>query len=189
MGRRCTICDHPKRQEIDKALLSGLSFRKIGKRFDVNPSSAYRHRQTHVVDLIARAQNSLGREELVRAGKLEELARAGKLVEHQQETEAGELRYAIDVVQQLKAINAACLEVLKQARSDRKYSLSLRAVDRIVRQIELQAKLLGQIQDGPTVNVAVLPEWHGIRRLVADALQPYPEARVAVAGALQDASL
>ncbi len=178
MGRRCTICEHPQRQEIDKALLSGLSFRKIGKRFDINPSAAYRHRQTHVVDLIARVQKPLNREEL---------ARAEKLAEQQQETQAGELRYAIDVVQQLKAINAACLEVLKQARSDRKYSLSLRAVDRIVRQIELQAKLLGQIQDGPTVNVAVLPEWHGIRRLVADALQPYPEARVAVVRALQNA--
>lgn len=33
----------------------------------------------------------------------------------------------------------------------------LRTVDRIACQIELQAKLLGEIQEGPTINVAVLP--------------------------------
>ncbi len=89
----------------------------------------------------------------------------------------------------LKAINAACLEVLKEARSDKKHVLSLRAVDRIARQIELQAKLLGDINDGATVNIAILPEWHGIRNAVLEALRPYPEARLAVGRALGSAGV
>ncbi len=36
-------------------------------------------------------------------------------------------------------------DMLKEARSDGKHALSLRAVDRIVKQIELQARLLGEI--------------------------------------------
>ena len=36
-------------------------------------------------------------------------------------------------------------------------------------------------------NVAVLPEWHGLRQVVVDALGPYPEARQAVVRALQSA--
>jgi len=48
-----------------------------------------------------------------------------------------------------------------------------------------KAKLLGQIQDGATVNVAVLPEWHGIRQQILEALRPYPEARLAVVQALR----
>jgi hypothetical protein len=92
------------------------------------------------------------------------------------------------VVQQLRAINSACLEVLQKSRTDGKHSLSLQAVDRIHRQIELQAKLLGELQEtGPQVNVLVAPEWREIRVNVLAALSPFPEARSAVAKVLQDA--
>ena len=47
------------------------------------------------------------------------------------------------------------------------------------------SRLLGQIQEGHTINVAVLPEWHGIRQQILEAPHPYPEARLAVAQALQ----
>ena len=110
-----------------------------------------------------------------------------KLVNHRQELEVEDNREALDIVAQLRAVNAACLEVLKRARADGKDATLLRAVDRIHRQIEIQARLLGEIQDGPTVNIAVMTEWHGIRQVVADALRPYPEASLAVAGALRDA--
>ncbi|MDY7091580.1 MAG: hypothetical protein SX243_01270 [Acidobacteriota bacterium] len=105
---------------------------------------------------------------------------------HHQAVEARQELHALDVMQQLKAINAACLEVLRQARTDGKHAILLRAVDRIARQIELQARLLGQIDERTTVNVAVLPEWHGLRQVVLDALRPYPEARQAVAEALRE---
>ncbi len=55
---------------------------------------------------------------------------------HQEGREVEKDRHAIDVMQQLKAINAACLEVLTQARADGEHSILLRAVDRIARKIE-----------------------------------------------------
>jgi hypothetical protein len=176
MPRRCTICDHPERADIDKALVAGEPFRNIARRSGTSVSSLHRHRQSHIVELLAKVQSP---------STPEEAARKQELIGHQEALEAGELRHAIDVVQQLRAINAACLEVLKQARTDGKHAILLQAVDRIARQIELQAKLLGQIQDGQTVNVAILPEWHGLRQSVLEALQPYPEAKLAVVRALK----
>jgi hypothetical protein len=78
--------------------------------------------------------------------------------------------------------------VLQQARESEKHSLSLQAVDRVHKQIELQAKLLGELQEtGPQVSILIAPEWHEVRVNVLQALTPYPEARSAVARVLTDA--
>lgn len=89
----------------------------------------------------------------------------------------------LDVVGQLKAINGVSLAILKQARKSDENDLALKAIDRIAKQLELQAKLLGDI-DRPQVNVYLSPEWLDIRRKLIAALAPFPDARVAVAAAL-----
>jgi type II secretory pathway predicted ATPase ExeA len=61
-------------------------------------------------------------------------------------------------------------------------------VDRIQKQIELQARLIGELQEqGPQVNVLIAPEWQTLRVTVLQALQRFPEARAAVAEVLTDA--
>ena len=78
--------------------------------------------------------------------------------------------------------------MLQQARAAKQHSISLRAVDRIQKQIELQAKLLGDLQEGgPQINVLIAPEWTEVRVNVLQALVPFPEARTAVAKVLQGA--
>lgn len=174
--RPCTVCTHEKRQEIDKALITGTTHRNVAEQFRLSPSAVYRHKRGH---LAAR---------LKRAFEAKETRQAVELVQHRAETRAKEVGQAIDVVRQLQAINSACLEVLQKSRTDGKHALSLQAVDRIHRQIELQAKLLGELQDaGPQVNVLIAPEWREIRVHVLQALSPFPEARSAVARVLQDA--
>ena len=175
MPRRCTVCLHPQLADIDRSLVVNRTFRAISTEFDLSESALKRHKRDHLPARLAKAQAAA------------EVQRQDELVKHQQEVKAEDTRQALDTVAQLRAINAACLEVLKAARSDGKHTLSLRAVDRIAKQIELQAKLLGDIQDGQTVNIAILPEWHGIRQIVTDALRPHPEASLAVARALQNA--
>ena len=116
----------PQRAEIEKALVTGEPSREIAGRFRfplrVLRSALHRH-------------------------KHEAPTRAHLAKAHEEES----IGQAIDVVRQLKAINSACLEVLQKSRADGKHAISLRAVDRIHRQIELQAKLLGELQEaGPT---------------------------------------
>lgn len=184
MARPCTICCHPKREAIDKALLENAAgLRVVAKRFEVSLAALWRHQTRHLPATLARGF-AAGAAPL----KSETDSQAKRIAEHAVAVEARQERHAIDTVQQLRAINAACLEVLREARTSGKSMMLLQAVDRIARQIELQAKLLGQIQDGATVNVAVLPEWHGIRQVVLQALGPYPDARLAVAEALKGAS-
>lgn len=92
---------------------------------------------------------------------------------------------ALDVVTQLKAINGATLAILTEARQTGDARTALAAIDRLQRQIELQAKLLGELDERPQVNVLVLPEWLAIRAALLQALAPFPAARVAVVDALE----
>ncbi len=98
--------------------------------------------------------------------------------------EQEDISQAIDVVKQLKAINGATLAILKEARADKNGELALKAVDRIQRQLELQAKLLGELQQEGTINLVLNAEWLTLRAVVIGALQPYPDAAGAVTRAL-----
>ena len=174
MPRRCTVCLHVNRTEVDKELACDQPFRSIADRFGLSQSALKRHKKNHLPGRLARAY------EAKNADALDEVTR------FQREQEAKDTREAFDIIQQLRAVNAATLEVVKKARAGGQDSTLLRAVDRIHRQIEIQARLLGEIQEAQTtVNVAVLPEWHGIRQVVIEALHPYPEARLAVVRALK----
>ena len=155
VARTCTTCAHPERRAIDRELATGhLVNRRIAARTGLAESSVRRHAANH---LPAR---------LVAAAEAEDVA------------------HAIDVVGQLRAINAATLAVLAVARARGDGELALKAVDRVQRQIELQAKLLGELDERPQVNVLVAPEWLLVRSELLSALGPYPEARMAVAARL-----
>jgi len=99
-------------------------------------------------------------------------------------TEAEDVAQALDVLMQLKAINSASLQILADARRAGDGELALKAIDRIHKQVELQAKLLGELDDRPQINVVALPEWLHLRTALLAALAPYAEARMAVAGVL-----
>jgi len=174
MPRRCTVCLHPKRTKVDKALVADRTYRSIADEYCLSEAALKRHKKNHLPARLAKAHQAA------------ETAEAMKVVGHQQELKEEDHREAIDIIQQLRVVNAATLEVVKKARADGKDSTLLRAVDRIHKQIELQARLLGEIQEAQTtVNVAVLPEWHGIRQVVIEALNPFPEARLAVVRTLK----
>jgi hypothetical protein len=173
MPRRCLVCLHPERAAIDRAIVAVEPFRHIARRFSISSSAVVRHKNNHLLPQIAKVRQVPDAPEA-----------AALAAQAQREHEAEEATQALDVVRQLKAINAACLEVLTKARSAGNDATLLRAVDRIHRQIDLQARLLGDLQDAPTVNVLVMPEWQRVRILVVETLRPFPEARAAVVEAL-----
>lgn len=178
MPRPCSVCTRADRAAIDQALLDGgAGYRAVAERFGISPPAMFRHRKDHLAKVIA---GGLSASSTTRGHRDSPPAATNDDRREQ---------VAIDALQQLRAINAACLEVLRKARADGQPLILLRAVDRIARQIDLQAKLLGQIEESAVINVAILPEWHAIRQLVIDALRPHPEARQAVAVALKGASL
>ena len=53
MGRLCTICTHPLRQEIDAALLvREAGYEKLAKHFDVSWQALYGHARKHLREQI-----------------------------------------------------------------------------------------------------------------------------------------
>ena len=92
-----------------------------------------------------------------------------------------------------KALLSALLARLADAsvrveRWETKYAdpreLALKVAAQLKGQTELLAKLMGDLQQEGTVNIAVHPEWVKVRATLIEALAPFPEARVAVAESL-----
>src|SRR4051794_1704403 len=115
MSRVCTVCAHAQRSAIDQELVSGGSFPGIAGRYGLAKSSVERHKADHLPEMLVRA------------------------------AEQENTSHAIDVLKQLRAINGATLNILSEARREGDHNTALKAIDRVQRQIELQAKLLGEL--------------------------------------------
>ena len=86
-GRRCTICQHPQRPNIDLAIATGISRRLIAARFKVSADAAWRHGRAHLTPEIraALATKVLAREGDMRRILLEE--GTGELLERVREND------------------------------------------------------------------------------------------------------
>jgi hypothetical protein len=100
--------------------------------------------------------------------------------------EAEEVSQAESLLDRLLALSKETSAILQEARAEKTKDneLALKAIARCEKQLELQARLLGELKEGQTVNILMAPEWHEMRRLILEALRPYPQASVAVAAAL-----
>lgn len=155
MPRTCTICQHPHREAIDLALARRAALSETAAKYRVSDDAVSRHKANHLPAKLVLAQ------------------------------EAEDVREALDVIKQLKAINAASLHILKEAREQGKQGTALAAIDRIHKQIELQAKLLGELDDRPQVNVLISTEWLQLRTTIITALDAHPQARASVLRAVE----
>lgn len=63
--------------------------------------------------------------------------------------------------------------------------LVLKTAGQLQGHLELLAKLRGELDERPQINVLLAPEWLTVRTALLEALWSYPEARTAVAARLQ----
>ena len=153
MGRSCSVCTHPKRAEIDRAILSGESYRAIARRFGLSKDAIRRHRD-HIPSQLARA------------------------------VEAEEAARADDLLGQVQELRDRALRILERAERSQDLQTALRAIREARQCVELLAKLAGELSEAPQVNILLSPQWAEIRRTILVALEPFPEARAAVAEVL-----
>jgi hypothetical protein len=153
VARTCTVCSHDSRAEIDQSLAEGMPNRRIATQYSLSEASVRRHHDSHLpaalskaheVEVVARADDLLGRVESLQTRTLAVLEAA---------EENGELRTA--------------LAAIREARGN----------------LELLAKLLGELDERPQVNVILIDA--RVRDAIIRALDPYGEARLAVANALE----
>lgn len=158
MPRHCSICNHPDREAINTALIENKTFRYVAKRYQVSTTALHRHKSEHLPGVIVKAK------------------------------EAAESTLADNLLDRLMDLNKTTMLILGEARQSKDNELALRAIQRAEKQLELQARLLGELNEAPTVNVLVTnPEWIQMRTAILRALKPYPEAQDAVVQALKGA--
>jgi hypothetical protein len=155
----CTICRHPDRDAIDRALLAGQAIRSIQARFTTEKGepgrmALQRHKTGCMPELLAKAH------------KAEEVARAD------------------DLLEQLKGLRNKAVGLLMKAEAAGDYRTALAGVREARGCLELLAELEGQLQRNPQINILIAPEWVSVRAAILEDLQPFPTARVAVAGRL-----
>lgn len=153
MPRACTICTHPERPAIDRALAEQATLRVIARRFAVSEDALQRHKSEHIPAALSLAKEA------------ESVA-------------------ADDLLAQVIMLQAKTLRILETAEASGTMNVALGAVREARGNIELLAKLTHQLNDRPVLNILIAPEWLQVRAALLEALGPYPDARVAVAGRL-----
>lgn len=154
MPRRCTVCDHETRAGIDTALISGASLRDIAGRHDVSKSALERHKARHLPTHLAKAK------------------------------EAAEVARADGLLSQVRHLQDRTLCILNSSEEAGDLRTALAAIREARNNLELLAKLLGEIDEVPRVNVLISAEWVAVRSALLEALAPYSDARAAAAAAL-----
>lgn len=173
MPRRCSVCDHPPRAEIDEALVgASVSLRGIARQHGVDDTSVWRHSLTHIPALLAMAHEA------------EVVAEADTLMSrvHQR-------------LERAEGVIARAEVLLSRAEGGEDLEIAIKALEAwrksnadIDKALELLGRVTGELRD-KQVNVNVLvasPEWVALRGRLLEALGPFPEARAAVVRALSE---
>jgi CRISPR/Cas system CMR subunit Cmr4 (Cas7 group RAMP superfamily) len=100
MPRRCSVCIHPDRQQIDQAIVSGNSYRTVAQQFTISRDAVVRHRR----HLSVAASRPLGSDEICPSetllGQLEELRSEAQRLKQKAEQD-GDYRAALAAVREL----------------------------------------------------------------------------------------
>lgn len=162
MSRACTICAHPKREEIDMLLLSGEPYRSVAKRYEASEPAMFRHKD-HIPKLLLKAKDS------------EEVAHADNLMAQLREVRQKTLEL---------------LDLATKAGSTKAYGPPSSYLAEIRRQIELLAELEGRLASQPQINLQQVniydsPAWDAVGAMLARVLAGHPDLKAQVASELQ----
>jgi hypothetical protein len=168
-GRECGVCAHPDRASIELGLANRIALRTLSKRYGLSIDAIHRHRHKHM-DATLTAQ-------LMTRGRLTEID-----LDHLRITESE------GILHHLVTTRARLYRAIDATDDAGNHMESARITGILLKNLELTAKLLGELSAGSTsltVNVLASEEYFGLRVAIMQALKPFPEARAAVAHALQ----
>jgi hypothetical protein len=172
MGRRgapCRVCEHPDRASVELGIANKVPIRVLGKRYGLSADSCWRHGQNHMTPELHGQLMTRGRMTATDLENLREVESEG-------------------VLQHLVAVRGRLYGLMDVAEQQNDYRAAATIGERIVKTLEVTAKLLGDLRTGSisvTQNVLVLPEFHALRTTIMQALRQHPEARASVAAALK----
>jgi len=152
MPRTCSVCADSRRAEVDQALVSGVAVDEIARRYPpLSATSLRRHRAEHVSQTLAKAH------------------------------EAKEVTRGDDLLEQVRQLRGKAVSLLLKAEAAGDYRTALAGIREARACLELLLEVEGEINRAPVVNIVLSSEWIALRGRLMHALQPFPEARLAVA--------
>ena len=155
MPRRCSVCDHDEAHAINVGLVQRSSYRAIADRYGVSESALKRHSADHLPKLLVEAKQAV------------------------------EVADADDLLGRVESLQERTLAILEAAEDTGELKTALGAIRECRGNLELLAKLLGQLDERPQVNLFLSPEWLELRTTLVYALDAYPEARESVLRAIE----
>ena len=143
------------------ALVAGEPYRSVANRYEsLSQAAVQRHSENHLPATLAQAKDA-------------------EMVAH-----------ADDLLEQVRDLQVRTFAILEAAEASEQHRTALSAIREArgnLDNLELLAKLLGELDDRPTVNVLISPEWLELRTVIVGALEPYTDARGAVLRAIEGA--
>lgn len=125
MPMLCLTCRHPQRDEIESLIIAGRPFLEIERKYGISNDALSAHSNTCVPAAIA-------------TGKEAVTGLRGDTL-----------------MVRLRQLNADTREILDAAKRDDKLELALKAIARLEKQAELEARILGQIDESVKVALGV----------------------------------
>jgi hypothetical protein len=169
--RRCTVCHHAERAQIELLIARGASRRAVAKRFpDLSADSIYRHWNKHVPEHVKAAQKV----EVLKPG-----AELEKLVEQE----------SIGLLNHLQRIRSALYVAFDAAaEAGDRHGLS-QVASQLHHNLRLAAQKTGELQQHSQTqinNLILAPDYLNLRARLIATLRPYPEVARAVAEAFRE---
>jgi hypothetical protein len=125
MPRTCTVCLSARCGEVDQLLVAGEPLRHLAQRFGLSVSALCRHHKAHVPATLAKARDAA---EIVRADSL---------------------------LQQVRDLQDRAMDILGASESTGALRTASGAIGQARACLELQARLLGELDDATRLQVVV----------------------------------
>jgi len=155
MGQKCKVCQSPEINKINELLLNGTSYRDIAGQFKLAKSSVERHAKNHLPKTLIKSK------------------------EVKEEVEADNL------FNKIKDLETKTLAILEKAETKGELRTCLLAIREARENVNLLAKLQGELQEGVVINLWQSQEWQRILGTILSELEDYPEVKLRIKGKLK----
>ncbi len=155
---KCRACASDQQDAINRDLAREVPYRTLEKRYGITKSALFHHKQNHLSPALVA---------LHKADQAEGLARP--------------------ILDELRELTEHANAIRDAARRSKNASQALSAIREARQNLELRARITGELDERPqvTVNLQTTQEWIAIRTTIFEVLEPFPELAAILGERLQ----